>query len=479
MIKEFLQNSFIFTIGTIFTRGINIILIPLYTRYLSPADYGVIDLFVIITSFVAIVFTLEINQAVVRFYQDTVSVKKKIEYVSTAYYFIFIAYCIFFLISFIFSNQLTIFFLDSLDYYNIYLLATTTVVTAGIFYFTQGQLRWQIMPKQYVYVSIINIVVIACLSVYLLVAQSMGIEGVFIGQIVGNMIGIAISFYFTRKSYQLVFNPRRLSKMLSFSYPLIFSGIAVFVTLYIDRILIKEYMSLSDLGVYGVAYRFATISGLVMAGFQSSLTPLIYKHYKNQQTPMQISQLFNIFVVFALFVSMGAILFSKELIVVFTTENFYSASSLIPILVISVFFANMYIFVPGLSLANKTKYIALISVFNAISNIVIILCLMPIFGLIGAAAASMISAILTFVLYVKLSNKYYFVSYEWRKAGFASTVLFFIVPIIFFLPDINMLNFFIKFLLMIIISFGIIRIYFDFTMISNFLNKILIKRGLK
>ena len=356
MIKTFFRNSFIYTIGTVLTRGIAIILVPIYTRYLTPSEYGIIDLFVILSSIISLTIALEIHQAVVRFYQDTEDEKDKMQYVSSAFIFSIFVYSLYFIISLLFSDFFTILILDDVKYQNIFLLASAAIASSGLFYFTSGQLKWQILPKQSIIVSVLHVIIVACVAVYLLVVEDMKLQSIFIGQICGNIIGIVISIYFAKKSYRFIFVYQKFKEMISFSYPLVFSGIAIFIALYIDRIAIKELLGLEELGIYGLAYRFAAVASLVMIGFQSSLSPLIYKHYKEEHTPKNIAKLFNGFVVFALFVVASSILFSKEVVILMSTKEFYSASALIPPLVMAVFFGNMYIFAPGIGIEKKQKH---------------------------------------------------------------------------------------------------------------------------
>lgn len=415
MIKAFFRNSFIYTIGTVLTRGISILLVPIYTRYLSPTEYGIIDLFVILTSIIGLTIALEIHQAVVRFYQDTTSEEEKMQYVSTAFLFTVFVYSLYLIVSFLFSDIFTIWLLDEIHYENVFLLASGAIFTKGLLYFTHGQLKWQILPREFTIVSIVNVMVVSVIAVYLLVIEKMKIESIFIGQIVGNIIGIVISLYYAKKSYQFTFIFKKFKEMVSFSLPLVFSGIAIFIALFIDRIAIKYFLGLEELGIYGLAYRFAAITSLVMIGFQSALSPLIYKHYKEKETPDNIAKLFNLFVLFALFVIVGSIFFSKEVIVLMSTEAYYSAAPLIPILVAAVFFANMYIFVPGLAIAKKTKIVATISIIGAILNSTLNFIFVPMIGVEGAAYATLISAIIIFILRVQISQKYYNIPFVWKK----------------------------------------------------------------
>ena len=303
-------------------------------------------------------------------------------------------------------------FFKAVNKKNIFLLAVFAITTNGIFHFTQKQLRWQIQPKNSVKTGLVNVIVAASLTVYLMVVREFKVEGIFIGQIGGNITASLVAIIYARKSYGFTFCTSKFKKMVSYSMPLVLSGIGVFIALYIDRIAIKDLLGLEKLGIYGVAYRFAGVAFLVMAGFQQSLSPLVFKYYKEKKTPYDISKIFNIFVIFSLSVVAGAILFSKELVMLFTTKAYYSSVGIIPTLVMAVFFSNMYIFAPGISIAKKSKLIAVISIIAAIMNAILNYALIPVLGLSGAAYATLISAVSAFSLYIIFSYKYYPIPYQ-------------------------------------------------------------------
>lgn len=415
MIKSFIRNSAIYTIATVLTRGIAIFLIPIYTRYLTPTEYGIIDYFVILASIINLTIALEISQAVVRYYQDAVGIEEKRSYVATAFIFTIFVYALYFIISFVFAGELSYLFLDDEHMSALFIIASGAIATNGIFYFVQNQLKFEIRPKDFAIVSLVNVILLGCITVYLLVVEHMGVESIFIAQIIANTAGSIMAVYMVKESYGFIFVYDKFKQMIAFSSPLVFSGVAVFVALYIDRIAIKDMLGLEELGIYGIAYRFAAVAGLVMVGFQSSLIPLVYKHYQEENTPKDISKIFNVFSIFALFVVAGSIVFSREIIILFTTESFYGASSLIAILVMAVFFSNMYIFAPGIGIAKKTKLTAFIMTLGAFLNLALNYTLIPIMGLSGSAMATLTSSIVIFVLYVILAYKYYPIPYKTKE----------------------------------------------------------------
>ena len=441
MFKLFIKNSFVYTIGNVLTRGIAIFLLPIYTNYLSPSEYGIIDLFVVIASIVNILISLEISQGIARYYQDAKDEKEKADYTSSAFWFTFIAYLLFLSISLIFSHTLTFWLLGDISNQNIFLLAVFAIATNGIFYFTRNQLKWQIQPKDSILTDFINVFVVASVAVYLLIAEGLKVESIFIGQIVGNIISSFVAIFYAKKSYRFTFCVNKIKEMVSYSLPLVFSSIGVFIAVYIDRIAIRDLLGLDELGIYGIAYSFAAVAFFVIAGFQKSLTPLVFKYYKEKNTSSDISRIFDIFVIFALFVISGTILFDKELVFLFTTEAYYSSASLIPILTMTVFFSNMYIFAPGIAIAKKTKLIIMITTSSAILNIILNYTLIPIFGLISAAYATLISSVSAFLFYTILSHKFYPIFYQVKKL-------------------------LLSFILMLIVSYSLTSIFHEIKLIS-------------
>ena len=445
MLKTFFRNNLIFTAGNVFTRGITILLLPIYSRYLSPEEFGIIDLFMVLAAIVNLTIALEISQGIARYFKESKNVKEKREYTSSAFWFTILVYLLFFFISFIFSEKFTLWLLEDDTKKTIFLLAVIAIVTNGIFYFTQNQLKWQIQPRDSVIASLSNILTLAFASLYLLFFYGLKVESIFIGQIIGNTFGSIISIFYARKSYGFIFSFVKFKKMISYSSPLVLSGIGVFIAIYIDRIAIKDLLGFEELGIYGVAYRFAAVAGLLMIGFQQSLTPLIFENYKKKKTPKDISEIFNIFVIFALIIVATSILFAKELVILFTTKTFYNSADLITLLVITIFFSNMYIFAPGISIAKKTKLIPIISISIAIINYILNYTLIPIYGIKGAAYATLISSLSTFLIYLFFSNKYYPLPYQFKEQIISLTfVLVATYSVVNIFDEVNLISIFVK-----------------------------------
>ncbi|WP_180997282.1 lipopolysaccharide biosynthesis protein [Campylobacter concisus] len=448
-----LSNSLIYIIGNIITKGLSIMLLPIYTKYITAEEYGLFDLIFITSNIVNILLTFEISIAISRFYQSSSDIDRK-EYVSTAFIFILFTYTCFLTFTLFFSKELTllIFNGNNFEYFS---LACFVIFTNGIFYFIQGILKWEIKPLPNIITSVVNALCIATVAILLLLC-GFGLSSLLIAQIFANTVSIILAFYYSRNNYCVLFSFYKFKELIKFSYPFVFSSISVFITNSIDRVAISDLLGLKELGTYGIAYRFASVVSLVMVGFQWAMMPLVSKYYKDYKTKNDISIIFSFFSVCAIFIVCASILFSNDVLFVFATNDFYESANFVPWLVMVMFFSTMYVFFPGIFLSQKTIYTLIITLIAAVLNTSLNYALIPYYGLYGSVFSTLLSSFFGAYLYGVISSKLYFISYGIvRKI----CVLLFIISISYFLRnvfyEISLFNFIIKFIFALFLFFTI------------------------
>ena len=457
MIKRFFKDSLIYTFSGIITGGVSFIMLPFFTAYFSVEEYGIYDYLVVMGSFIGVTVALEISQGVARFIPEMLDnpVKKRL-YASTSLWFVVTCFLVFLLSMIIFRRPLSGLFFDNKNSSNLLLVASVSYSIYAIVYLIVNQLRWELKSKESSIVSIVFSSISISSAIFYVYKLQLGVAGAFWGNITGGIFAIIIGFYFTRKSYSFTFSRKILKELLSFSLPLVISSAALFFANYVDRFAIKKLMTLTDLGIYAVGFRISYLVMLVMIGFQGALTPLIYKHYKEEETPRKLALLFRYFIVLSILIFSVLILFSSELINLMANKEYIGAIQVIPFLVLSVLFNKMYIFFPGLGIRKKTIIIAIINIGSAALNLILNFVLIPFWGISGAAIATCISAFSYLVVYVIFSQKYYSIPYETKKIITSSLiVLLIILPFNFLAPEILSIYFKIALLLLVLfIIFG-------------------------
>lgn len=427
MLKRFLRDSAIYVVPAVVSNGLGFFLLPIYTRALSPADYGALELLILFAAIIKLTITLEVTQALGRFFTDSRDGYDRFLYVSSAIWFTLAVYAVFLGVMLAFAEVGAALVLGAAHRVDEFRVGVVYIASAGLFYLVQNHLRWELRPKDYALVSLTMSFTTAFFAIWLAYMLELGLKGLLVGMLLGCGLGAGLGMIRLRGSFGFAFSASHLREMLRFSTPLVFSSVAVWLSLYIDRIMIARLLSLDDLGLYGVGYRVASAAGLLMIGFQGALTPLIYKHYREPETADAIWRIFRLFVALALTAFATLAVMAPDLVRLLATPEFFGAASVVVFLVPAVFLKSMYIFTPGLMIAKKTAVFAALNIVGACANVGLNWLLIPQLGIRGAALATMITALCVFSLYVLLGQRHYAIPFEWKRVVPAAGVIFALV----------------------------------------------------
>lgn len=419
MIRSFLRNSLIYGGASVATRGINIFLVPVYTRVLAPADYGVIDIVTVFAAVVASVIPLEIVQAIARFLPDQASEVEKKVFASTSLWFVAASFGIFVVVTWLFADAIAAALIGFNGNVWVVRVAALAMIGSGVFYVIQSQLHWRLRPREYALTGIVYSISSILSSVVLVVGLRTGVLGVFLGQAIGAVIGVGVAIGFTASYFGMIFDARKLRQMLRFSTPLVPSTLGLIAALYVDRLAINALMSLAAVGIFGVGYRVASIVQLLLIGSQTAITPLVYASHRNDAMRADLARIFRTFAAVALTLWLSLGLFAREVVRLFTTPEYYAAASVVPLLVPAITLAGAYVFMPGLAIGKRTSHIAVINIAAGALNLLLNLMLIPVLGIHGAATATLASSAASFGVNAMASQRTYPVPHDWTRLGSA------------------------------------------------------------
>ncbi|WP_413570375.1 oligosaccharide flippase family protein [Bdellovibrio sp. HCB117] len=407
MLRVFFRDSFFYTLGTILTRGIGFLMLPIYARFFSSEKFGVIDLLSVTGTILAIVIGLEIHQAVARFFPETMDTESRRKIVSTAFWLILGLYLVFLVPGYLSAKAVSEVLFGKSDYTGLVKIAFFSYGFNFLYYYSSSQLRWQLKSKQNLLVSVLYSFLSAAGAFVLLEYFTFGMEAVFYAQIFAAFISILISVYWSREYYSLTFDQARLKQMMAFSVPLVFSSLMVYAMLYVDRFIITYLLSTSELGLYSFAYRIASVVGLLVAGSQAALTPLIYNKYREAGTAEAIAKLFRYFGLASTVLILLLFLLSQPVVTIIGGAEFQNSAHLVPWIAISILFTGVASFTPGIFIEKKTKWVLAINGLTFLINLVLCYGLVKMFGLRGAVYATAISSFIYFLMYYIVGQKYY------------------------------------------------------------------------
>ncbi len=420
MLKGLFKDTVIYGISSFVANGVGVFLIPFYTRVFSTAEYGIIDIIAVSTSFAIVLLSLQIEQAVARFYVDSESDTARVRVASTGLAFVVAVFLLFGAVGIVASPYLSRYGLEDESYTLVVVLAVANVFSFAIFSYAINMLKWRFESHKYALCSVGSVVVQASL-IFFLVSSGWGLEGVFVGYGAANLLFALCGIWLGRSSYGFELEWKVLGKMLSFGWPLAVSAVPVYMMFYMDRFFVKEMIGLAELGVYGVAVRLASVITLLLAGFQMAWGPFVYQNYRNPEAPATFASVFRYVMGLGLLGFAALSLFGPEVLRVFATGNYVKGHVIVPWLIAGhLLWSIGGYFSMGIRIEKKTGLIAVVSVFGMLVNAAMNVLLIPLLGIVGAAVATFSSFLLVAILSIRLSQRYYRIPYEWGRVLFAA-----------------------------------------------------------
>lgn len=407
------KDTLIYGFATIVSRGLSLLVLPIYTRMLAPADYGALDMITVAGSLATLIVALEIAQAVARFYGEADSESARRTMASTSLWFSVGAYALVLAVAMMGAKPLAAWLLGP-AMETPFRIGAAFIAVNGIFYLMQTQLRVELRSMSYAVLSLLYAFATIGLGVLLGYGFDLGLNGVLWAQLLAAILSVLAGGWMLRERYRLAFHMPMLKELLHFSLPLVPSGLATFVTIYANRLLLNSMISLEAVGLFGVATRIASIIALLIVGLQSALTPLIYAHYREADTPPRLARIFEGFTAVALTCCLVLGLFAREILATFAHSSYATAGTFVMALAPATLFSQMYIFFPGIAIARKMHLQLIIFAITGVTSLLANWFLIKVFGLPGAVFATLLASGLFLILWIPMSQRLYPLPLRWR-----------------------------------------------------------------
>jgi O-antigen/teichoic acid export membrane protein len=418
-LRNTFKNSFLYSIGNMAGKLSGIILLPLYTKFLPIEEFGLLALLEITYLLILSISGFGIKSSLMRFYWDKDLKGREKSLFYTSYLFNVVI------------SLLTIFAaILVLKNFSVQLFNTTLSRNLFLAFISSSLIRMlvdtpillmRIQQKAFRQTSLqIMILVISVgLTVYLIGVRGMGIESIFLAQLVANLLALLILGKYIFKSIDFKFDRPLLRELLQFGIPLFLSNLLSVVLVLSDRFILNYFGTLENVGNFSLAFKISNIIQVVfVASFMNAYTHIFYKQMTESNAGRFYSKTMTYFVFVIVFVSIGLTLFAKETINVLSMGNqdYLNSYTLIPVLVLGVIFGGIrQILILPLSRLKKTRIISTIAVSAGFLNFGLNLLLIPRYSSIGAAISTTLTQILASVWLYVLVKKHDTVNYELPK----------------------------------------------------------------
>jgi len=459
---ELIKHSKNYVIANFVTVGLAFLTMPIFTRLMSPDDYGIMSVFTSFEGIIAVIYGLGIKGAISRYYYEDKN--DFFNYLSSNIWLIFII-----------SIGLTGIALALRNYLHAFLniplgmiyIALGIAIPQAIFQLYQGYLQASKKSEKVASLNIFGALISTGLAILIMIQMSE--ERYYakaIGQSVSAFVMFLLTFWFLRKQLHFRIKKEHLSYSIVFGLPVILHLLSQNILNTFDQIIINQLVGQHETGIYSVAYKISMVQSIVSMAILQAWTPMFYDKL-NKEKYNDINALAKKYAFIVMLVAVFLIFFAKEIIVILVDKNYYEALGIIPIIIISYFFFFLYtMYVNYAFYEKKTKSIAAITIIAGSLNILLNYLLIPKYGYISAAWTTLISYIALFILH--------YVNVKWViKVKRITNIRLFILPTVFliilaimnYLISIQIDSYFVSILLRILIY--IVLLIFSYLVIKR------------
>lgn len=390
-----------FTICNFIQRGIQFLIVPLYTRLLTSEGYGNYSVFLAWMNIITIFATLNMSGGI--YYNGVMKYAGKCpQYTSSVLTLGSFSTLLVFLLASLFYPAISSYI--GLPYF-IFLLMFVAI------FFNQALMIWTANQRiNYKYKTLIVITILVSLlsplfGLFFVVKCNMGYEGLVYGLVISYLCVCGWLYFTILYKGKCFFQRDYWNYSLKLSLPLLPHYLSMILLGQMSRIMVQYYCGASLAGIYSLAYQVSLIMNLLITGINSALTPWLYHNLKEQKYD-EIKRVTTTLILSIGLISVFAMLIAPEITLILGGYNYMEAIWIIPPVLLSTLLTFVYsIYGTILFYYEKTKWVAISTSSGAILNIILNILLIPKYGYIAAGYVSLISYFLLYIMYRFFSSK--------------------------------------------------------------------------
>lgn len=398
------KNTILFTISSFGSKILVFLLVPLYTSILSTSDYGIADLITTTSTLLIYVFTINIADSVLRFAIDQKTEQES--YLSYGLKVLFTGSLIFGLIILAMWKEEI---LGWEDY--CYLFLFIHFFSVAIYQIISNYLRAIDDIKGVAISGIVTTAVTVLFNLLFLVIWRMGVVGYLASMVLGQFLATLYCFFRIGKTlyYFLKKNPSKNTRkaMRDYSIPLIFNGIAWWMNNSIDKYFVTAICGAAQNGIYAVSYKIPIILTVFHSIFSQAWNLSAIKEFDKNDKDGFFANTYSMYNAVLVILCSGLVLFNIPIARILFVKDFFSAWKYSSVLLISIVFSALSGFLGSIFTAVKdSKIFAVSTVISAIVNCILNALLIPMWGIQGAAIATVISFFIIWIIRLICIRKY-------------------------------------------------------------------------
>ncbi|MGI8922208.1 MAG: lipopolysaccharide biosynthesis protein [Solirubrobacteraceae bacterium] len=424
--RRLLRTGFAYQLGEALAKVVALGLLPVYTHFLTPRDYGTAEVLTTAVVLISIVLRLGIDAAFVRLHFLDAEPERRIRIARLATGFTALCSTVALLVALAFAGSVSQLILGYRD------ATLMSFAAMGLWAFTNLEVAYALLrveerAREYLFASLTNVALTISLTVPLVVAARMGARGLILGNYTASTI-VLLGLWWRLRN-QLGFTPGRwhrpeLGPMLRFGLPTMPADLSVYALNVVDRIYLYRHVSPADAGRYSLAVKLATAVTLAVRGFQYAWPPLAYSIESDEEASKLYARVTTWYVAVTGAVVVGLALVGRWVLRVFAAHSFFGAYRALPWVALGwALYGLFLVFVVIAGRARMTSRNLPAAAAGLLVNVVAIVLLVGPLGIAGAGLALCLAYVAILTVMRVLTRRLFHVAFEWRRLALLVVVL--------------------------------------------------------
>ena len=405
-LPKIVTNSALYSFTTLLQKGASFFLLPLYTAFLTPEDYGIVNVVASVSSFLAVLIMMALNGAATRFHYKTNDENRRKVLWGTITSIVLISSLGWGAVFFTFHRFLVDPFIGEIDFYPYVVIGLANVIITPLYLLYQSYLQARQEAYHYSVNAFLNFLAQVGIAIILITVFRMGA----LGMLLSNVITSLIFFIYVLISYvpkiRIGINKQVAKDSFEYSLPLLPHQISIWSAGTIDRLFLNGYKGTAETGIYSVGQQFGSVVGTIAYSVNQAFVPWFYQMIENGvEGYRKIEKVGLLAVIGYCLLAFAISLFSPEILRIMVSEEFREAWQVIPLINFAFVFQGVYYFFINILFVKETKWVFTVTLFSMIVDIVLNIVLVPIWGIWGCAIAFIMTYFSRSIFAFYLSSK--------------------------------------------------------------------------
>lgn len=419
------KNSAIYMVGRFLSQGVGFIMIPVYTKFISPTNYGVMEMIGILITMVTLILSIGVSEGMARFYfaeKERLDRQKVVSTIVIGFGAIGIPVLALFILA---SKPLTILFLDDAAF-EIHLIIALISVWFGMLCevgFTYLRITYR--AKLFIVVTTVQLVVALSLNIWFIVYLKYDILGIFYSTLISfGLIGSLLAITILKENGLKLSFPL-LKKILGFGLPIVPSKIGLFLGFVSNRFFLRwmgspdPIVALSQIGIYTLGHKFGVIvNRFFNAPFNSFWAPRRIELLLNEDRDDKkiVARICTYSTLCSCLIGLVLSAGIKSVIEIMADPKYIDAYKVVPFVTLAYVALGLEAhFMTGIVISKKTLWSSYITVCSLIIIIAWNYVFVPRYGIIGAATSNLAGFLIRVLLIYYISQRLYYIPFEKGK----------------------------------------------------------------